>query len=364
MATKYIIYARISSENQRPEQVEAYCSYDAQVQLCKEFIKNNGGKLLSVYQEVCSASRMRKQVLLSIIKNNTNIVIITYDGSRLSRNVSDFTQAYELASSRKIRFATVFPPQIHTHESLLSLIQQSEEEGKAIGRRISAGIQARRRLGAFTGSVAPFGKKIVRRSDNLRVLVDDPQEQRITRLVKLLRESGSSCKEISDCITSITGEKTTFKIYEWIVDPENPDEMMTVETDYTRIPGDSEFTVDEIYKLLIKYNVKARGKTITKNQVKYMYNDLGSRFANDLNDAIDALDEVRNEVRAEVRNEVRNEPRTEIRNEVRNEPRNEVRNEVFTQNSGYFLFYKDGVVLPSGIPNPPQGYTGYIWIPN
>ena len=90
-----IIYCRVSTKNQI-----SGTSLETQKNLGKQYCTQNNFKINSVINEVCSAKSIDKQnELINIINDNDNIHLIIYEPTRISRNISDFTQLLQMKYS-------------------------------------------------------------------------------------------------------------------------------------------------------------------------------------------------------------------------------------------------------------------------
>ena len=197
-----IVYCRMSRS------VDARnMSLDSQEFAIKKWLEINNIEVFKTLKEVGSAFKSfkgRKTVLdlkrsLSSCKDKT---LVVFEANRLSRNVSNFREIYNICTKNRHNIAivninTVFNYNIRSnYEILYEMIVEAQEESAAMGRRIS-------RTAAYKKSrETEWGKM----RNELDEIVDNPVELKISKLIKLLYTPKSSVEEIKNLIEEL---KTT-----------------------------------------------------------------------------------------------------------------------------------------------------------
>ena len=95
-----IIYSRVSTQNQK-----FGTSLEAQEELAKSYCIEKQYAILDCVHEVRSAKNLTNQEkLIDIINSNNNIQLIICEPTRLSRNLSDFTQLLTTCEEKNSKF--------------------------------------------------------------------------------------------------------------------------------------------------------------------------------------------------------------------------------------------------------------------
>ncbi len=218
-----IIYCRVSTQNQT-----FGFSLDTQMEASTSYCADNNYKIIDIVHEVCSAKEMNKQEkLIQLINSNENIHIIIHDPSRLSRNVSDFTQLLHICETKKITLHFVSDNLITNNnndiKTVLSSVYDSEIEIKTLSKRVKASIEQRKRNKTYLPSVPRYGytyfKKII--NDKIvRTVLKNEQEQKVIGLINKMY-LGSDIKPVQTILKELTGE--THEIFNW----KNPEEKVS-----------------------------------------------------------------------------------------------------------------------------------------
>lgn len=120
----------------------------------------------AVYEEVVSgdtiAARPQMQQLLAEVEAGTWQAVLVMEIERLARGDSIdqgiVARAFRYSETQIITPAKIYDPADEFDEEFLEFgLFMSRREYKTIRRRLNAGVQASRREGKFTGSVAPYG---------------------------------------------------------------------------------------------------------------------------------------------------------------------------------------------------------------
>lgn len=218
-----IIYCRVSTHNQT-----FGSSLETQMEAGTIYCTNNNFKIIDIVHEVCSAKEMSKQEkLIDIIESNENLNIIIHDPSRISRNISDFTQLLHICEIKKITLHFASDKLITNNSNdiklALSSVYDSQIEIRTLSKRIKASIERRKRNKTYLPSVPKYGyvyDKNITDNKNVTVVKKDEQEQKIINLVNKMYW-GDDIKPIQILLEEITGEEQE------IINPTNPNEQIT-----------------------------------------------------------------------------------------------------------------------------------------
>lgn len=147
----------------------------------------------AVYEEVVSgdtiAARPQMQRLLSEVEAGAWDAVLVMEIERLARGDSIdqgiVARAFRYSETKIITPLKVYDPTNEFDEEFLEFgLFMSRREYKTIRRRLSAGVQASRREGKYTGSVPPYGyirQKLI--GEKGYTLVPDPQTAPIVRQI-------------------------------------------------------------------------------------------------------------------------------------------------------------------------------------
>jgi DNA invertase Pin-like site-specific DNA recombinase len=148
-----------------------------------------------------------------LLKSCKNKLLVVHSADRLSRNLNNFKEIYEICKKNKHNIAIVNMNQIYdmqnrsNYEIIMTMIRRAYQESADIGARISRTMRYKK------SREVPFGKM---RDENDRV-VPNPFELKIIRLIKLLGTAGSSVDEIRTLISEVgkTEGKEPFELEEY-----------------------------------------------------------------------------------------------------------------------------------------------------
>ncbi len=208
-----VIYSRVSTKNQ------AFgSSLDLQEEISKIYCIKKKYKVLSCTIEVCSAKTIGNQEkLLDIINKNSSVHLIICEPSRISRNLTDFTQLLTLCEQKNITIHFVSDNLITNNTNdikiILSSIYDGELEIKTLSKRIKRSIERRKRNKTYLSSTPKYGlqynKHLVNNKINKIVAKNHFEQLIITFINKLYW--GSDIKSINDMLFTLTN--ATHKIY-------------------------------------------------------------------------------------------------------------------------------------------------------
>ena len=221
--TNTIIYTRISSKGQL-----LGTSINSQQMLCNEYCKDMKFNVLNCISEVSSAKELKKQKLLNnIIDNNSNINLVIYEPTRLTRNLNDYNNLMILCKNKNIVIHFVQNNLISSNmndiQTISNSISNGELEIKILSERVKRSIQYMKSQNIFKSSIAKYGYKYIRKINpqngkNIKELVKNEKEQLIILLIKQLYW-GESLKTIQNNMFKITGIK--HEIYNTMDEDEN-----------------------------------------------------------------------------------------------------------------------------------------------
>ncbi len=203
-----IIYCRVSTQNQT-----FGFSLDTQMEASTSYCADNNYKIIDIVHEICSAKEMNKQEkLIQLINSNENINIIIHDPSRLSRNISDFTQLLHICETKKITLHFVSDKLITNNntdiKTVLSSVYDSEIEIKTLSKRVRASIEQRKRNKTYLPSVPRYGYSYEKKINNdriIRTVKKNESEQKVIGLINKMYW-GSDIKPVENILKELTGE--------------------------------------------------------------------------------------------------------------------------------------------------------------
>lgn len=206
-------YLRVSTDEQEAsglgleaqrEKITAYCNlYDLE--------------LVETIQDAGSGKNLKRpglQKALSMLRKGEIEGIVISKLDRLTRSVRDmgellesyFTDKYSLhVVEEKIDTGTAAGRMM---VNILMSVAQWERE--TIGERTKAALKVKRKRGERTGGDIPFGFNC----ENGK-LIESPQEQRIIRTMKSLREKGHSYQKIADALNDDGYLTKTGRAWKW-----------------------------------------------------------------------------------------------------------------------------------------------------
>jgi len=216
-----IVFCRLS---RLPDESRGVMSLDSQEFAILQALREHG---IGVYISIktvgsayagCDPQRQ----LINVLKNSKNKIVYVYEPNRLSRNVAVFDEIAAVCHKNHHRiFVVTLNSMFEDMSELIPFIRDAERESAEMGRRIS-------RTAQFKKSREPAWGKM---RDERAQIVDNPHEQEINQLIRLLGNTGSSVAEIASLIRhtgSIEG-KEAFALVEY-------DRYSTSEINVTHLP--------------------------------------------------------------------------------------------------------------------------------
>lgn len=196
-------YVRVSTDMQANDGL----SLDAQRHAIQAYCSSQGLRLFRIYQDVDSGGKANRVGLTEALSVKVDVVIVLkFD--RLSRSIKHFCEMYEqhfadgtkelVAIREAIRLDSALGRAL---VSILLVFAQMERE--ATGERTREAISHIQRNGYFFGKV-PYGYKAVPAPDNprYRVLVEDPEKQKVLAEIKRLAEAGRELTELASLLNA------------------------------------------------------------------------------------------------------------------------------------------------------------------
>ncbi|HMU40179.1 MAG TPA: recombinase family protein [Pseudomonadota bacterium] len=191
-------YIRVSTDMQAADGL----SLSAQRAAIKSYCESVGLRLLQIHEDVESGGRADRKGLARALATKADVVVVLkFD--RLSRSIKHFCDLYETHFADGTKELVAIREAIRLDSalgralvSILLVFAQMERE--ACGERVKEAIGHIRGNGYHFGK-APYGSKAVPSPDNprYRILVDDPEEQRILSRIKSMIEARVSYQKIA-----------------------------------------------------------------------------------------------------------------------------------------------------------------------
>jgi DNA invertase Pin-like site-specific DNA recombinase len=180
-------------------------SIEAQRHAIHSYCETNSLRLVRIYQDVESGGKAHRVGLAEALATKTDVfVALKFD--RISRSIRHFCEMYEQHFADGSRELVAIREFIRLDSALgralvniLLVFAQMERE--ATGERTREAIAHIHRNGYFFGKV-PYGYKAVPAPENprYRVLVEEPEEQKILSKIKALVEAEHSLTRIADLL--------------------------------------------------------------------------------------------------------------------------------------------------------------------
>jgi DNA invertase Pin-like site-specific DNA recombinase len=248
-----ILYSRISK---LPNNgcVNNNMSLESQDYSNMKFIKDHNIKTFKSLKEVGSSYLKKQNDLINILKNCKNKTLVVYEASRLSRNVRNFKEIYDICYKQKhdiaiVNMNTIFKHDVKSNfEILLKMIEKSENESREIGQRISRTLKYKKSM------ELPWGSNEI--------------EKNITKLIQLLGGTNSSVKRIKELIQKVGNieGKEEFAIVEYSSGYIGYDREIK---DFLPYP----MTTKEIIAVLNEYEIKKRNSKFKASDICEIVND-------------------------------------------------------------------------------------------
>ena len=218
-----IIYCRVSTKNQTTG-----TSLETQINAGTNYCTTNNFKMIEIINEVCSAKEMTHQSqLINAINSNHNVNLIVYEPSRLSRNISDFTQLLHICQDKNITIHFVADGLVTTNNNdvkiILSAVYDGETEIKTLSKRVKASVEQRKKNKTYLPSISKYGYAYVKSivgNKIIKSICKENYEQKVIELINMMYW-GCTIKSAEVLIKQLTDKP--HKICDW----SNPDEQVT-----------------------------------------------------------------------------------------------------------------------------------------
>jgi DNA invertase Pin-like site-specific DNA recombinase len=261
-----IVYCRVSSERQKLDGV----SLEAQEKLCLEHCTNKGYNVVEIIKETASAKDIANQVKLREVYGMVGVsVLVVYNVSRFSRNVSQGLHMYQKLRDSAIRLESVMenltppsslvpPSRLNTDTQpfsassdfvFVSLLNAAEYELKLISQRASLAVRTKRERGFQFGKV-PYGMREFRDDQNVRRFEEEPYEAKVVKFIRAVR----GCASLNEANILLKDISKNQLFEPLVLDDEG----------YQITTG---LPCDNIAEILNDYGVDYRGKSWTRSAV-------------------------------------------------------------------------------------------------
>ena len=248
-----ILYSRISKLSTGYGS-NNHLSLESQEHENRKFILDNNLKIFKSLKEVGSSYLKKQYDLINILKNCKNKTLVVYEASRLSRNVRNFKEIYNICSKQKHDIAIVNMNKIFQHDNndnyeiLLKLVEKSENESREIGQRISRTLRYKKSM------ELPWG--VIERDNDIKKLI---------RLLGTTKSSINRIKNLIEKVGNIEG-KEEFAIVEYSNGCAGYDREITDFLPYA-------MTTKEIIAVLNEYEIKKRNIKFKSSDISEILND-------------------------------------------------------------------------------------------
>lgn len=188
------IYLRVSSRTQSDEKY-GHVSLLAQEAKCREYCKKKKLGDPIVASEVVSARNMdNQQVLKRVQTAKSGDHIVVYNISRYSRNVAQGVESLNSLLQRGVTVHAVMentPYVSHTDRFTWHVqLSNAESESQATSERVKRSIDFRKMRGDHIGTPR-YGYRAVRTTENVRTILEDPNEQTVIKRIVMMIEGKS-----------------------------------------------------------------------------------------------------------------------------------------------------------------------------
>ncbi len=205
-----IVFCRLS---RLPDEERGTMSLDSQEYAIQQALSSHGIGVFMSIKTVGSGYHgcYPQQHLINVLQNSKNKVVYVYEPNRLSRNVMIFDQIVAVCQKNHhcifvVTLNRMFG-NLNDLNDLRPFIVDAELESYEMGRRISRTAQYKK------SRETVWGKMHNERNE----IVDNPHEQKINHLIRLLNATGSSVAEIANLIheLGVTEGKEPFALVEY-----------------------------------------------------------------------------------------------------------------------------------------------------
>lgn len=212
-----VVYVRVSTD----DQAELGHSLDYQLLACKSYCtQHNLSNILEFIDDGYSATSLKRpgmSKILQMIRQDQVSDLVVYDVDRLSRNVADSVEIYNLAKSKGVTIHSVnFNTPFSTADGRFMTIVKfgiSQFESEKISERTINGIIGGLEKGKFSLAHPPFGYRRYKNKDN----EDDPlngtlianadELEIVERIFRMYTEILINTRQIAFVIQNDTGIK-------------------------------------------------------------------------------------------------------------------------------------------------------------
>jgi len=192
-------YIRVSTARQAEEGI----SLDAQHAKIAAWCDVNGYELAGIFEDagISGTKSDRPGLTAALAAVGKNDALVVYSLSRLARSTKhtiELSERLEKAGGDLVSLSEKIDTTSAAGKMVFRLLAvMAEFERDQISERTTAALQHKKTQGGRVGQI-PYGKAL---ADDGESLVDDPEEQEIIRIVKMLRAGGMSYPKIAAELT-------------------------------------------------------------------------------------------------------------------------------------------------------------------
>lgn len=266
MSSEAIIYCRISRKSD-----DRIMSLDSQEYAIKNWLKEKNIELFKILKEIGSAFYRFKQKndtsdLRRVLSSSKNKILVVFEANRLSRNIHNFIDIYNICKRNKHSIAIVnlnmiFDYRVKSnYQILFDMILNSQEESAAIGRRIS-------RTAAYKKSrETPWGKM----RNGFAEIVDNEKELKVSELIKLLSTRGSSVCDIKKLVEELqtVEDPEPFQLVEYTNGKDDVNDDINIEQTINAIMTPN--NIEETFRI---YGIRKRRAKWTAKDIRSILNN-------------------------------------------------------------------------------------------
>ena len=194
-----IIYTRCSSKMQTMNNSQ---SLQSQTSLCIDYCVQNDIKINDIVQDIYNGHDISKLKINSILANNSDILLVVAEPSRISRNVSNFMDCLTSSAKKNIIIHCVRDNLVSDTSTdvkkMLNLAYDSYIETQTLSKRLRSTFSTKKKYGSKLGRI-PFGNTASYTTNEhlvkIRKFEPNETEQNIIKLINIMY---FGCKNINE----------------------------------------------------------------------------------------------------------------------------------------------------------------------
>ena len=256
-----ILYARVSKFSQKEN---TFClSLDSQEHEIINFMRLKNLTLFKVLKDIGSAFSKPQTDFKNLIKSCKNKVILVYEPSRLTRNIENFNNIFDICKKNRHSIGFINNGNIYncyndieSYYKILPFIHKARQESIDLGEKISRSLRLKKL------NELQWGKM----KNEEGYIVNNITEIKISKLIHLLHTKGSSIREIKNLIKELgkTENKEEFEIIEIINGREYP-------MNFPNLPY--QMSIKNITDTLNTYDIPRRKYKWSNNYINLILNN-------------------------------------------------------------------------------------------